>query len=70
MQATQHRKLVRKDAAHDDSLLAMPTASPARAAAPTWRDVLNHNIGNAEALVLAVAAVKVSPHTHCYRLIS
>ena len=64
------QKLVRKDAAHDDSLLAMPTASPARGAAPTWRDVLNYNIGNAEALVLGVSAVEISPHAHCYRLVS
>ena len=70
MQAIQHRKLVRKDAAHDYILLAMPTASPARAAAPTWRDVLNYNIGNAKAFVLGVSAVEISPHTHCYRLIS
>ena len=65
MQATQHRKLVRKDAAHDDSLLAISTASSARAAAPTWRDVLNDNIGDAETLFLGVSAVKIRPNTHC-----
>ena len=43
----------------------MSTASPARAAAPTWRDVLNDNIGDAETLFLGVSAVKIRPNTHC-----